>query len=42
MHVHPEELRWAQVNEKHLQFEPLTRGPGPLHHGAGQRTAPLV
>jgi hypothetical protein len=25
MHVHPEELRWAQVNEKHLQFESLTR-----------------
>ena len=25
MLVHPEELRWAQLNEKHLQFEPLTR-----------------
>jgi len=25
MLVHPEELRWAQLNERHLQFEPLTR-----------------
>ena len=25
MHVHPEELRWAQLNERHLQFEPLTQ-----------------
>ena len=40
MHIHLEEVRWAQVNERQLQFEPLTkdqirsimeRGRG-LHH----------
>jgi hypothetical protein len=25
MHIHPEEVRWAQVNEKQLGFEPLNR-----------------
>ncbi len=25
MHIHPEEIRWAQVNEKQLPFEPLTK-----------------
>src|ERR1700733_9588541 len=25
MRIRPEELRWAQVNERNLQFEPLTR-----------------
>jgi fatty acid desaturase len=25
MHIHPEEIRWAQVNEKQLPFEPLNR-----------------
>ena len=25
MHIHPEEVRWAQVNEKQLPFEPLNR-----------------
>ncbi len=25
MHNHPEEVRWAQVNEKQLPFEPLNR-----------------
>src|ERR1700733_4861357 len=25
MHIHPEEVRWAQLNEKLLAFEPLSR-----------------
>ena len=29
MHIHPEEVRWAQVNERQLPFEPLT--PDQIH-----------
>ena len=25
MHIHLEEVRWAQVNERQLPFEPLTK-----------------
>jgi hypothetical protein len=41
MHIHPEEVRWAQVNEKQLPFEPLNRDQ--VHSiMAGQGTASLV